>query len=255
MNDLYPASSVAATPEYVLSVIRDMHRQVGAIDPDIDTSEDLSFDTTVAEWRDACDLVGWKSLAEAYNQFWIINCSQEQWKAVLLPDNERRLRDVCQLVARHATRQMIRPVSLLGCTCCKAGAFLTVRSILSEAGANASEIAPSTLLAPYTRRYFEQFLGPISKLAPGALPPVRYRKPIYGAAVLGILLGMLWLVIGIYSELLLFTIIGALLLVFCYVMTWVASYILLPSTVTFGELRTFRDLAEVIDKEHSRTFA
>lgn len=134
-------------------------------------------------------------------------------------------------------------------------AFLTIRSILSQVGAKASEIAPSTLLVPYTRKYFEQFIGPISKLAPGALPPVRYRKPVYSAAVLGILLGMAWLVIGIYSELLLFTIIGTLLIVFCYAMTWVAAYIMLPSSVTFGELRTFRDLAEVIDKQHSRSFA
>lgn len=123
MNDLYPVKKVAATSEYVLSVFCDMHRQVGEYDPDIDTSVELSFDTTIEEWRDACDLLDWRSLAKAYNQFWNIECSQEQWKAVLVPENEKRLGDVCQLIARHATRPVIRPVSLLGCTCSKAGPF------------------------------------------------------------------------------------------------------------------------------------
>ena len=41
-------------------------------------------------------------------------------------------------------------------------AFLTIRSLLYKSGAPAGEIAPSTRLAPYARRFADVFLGPLS---------------------------------------------------------------------------------------------
>ena len=57
-----------ATPEFVLEVVRDSHRQQCAYDPEADPSAQLSFDTTVAQWRDACDLVGTKGLGVALDE-------------------------------------------------------------------------------------------------------------------------------------------------------------------------------------------
>ena len=80
-----------------------------------------------------------------------------EWHAVLEPPRFRRLAEVCQLIASRAARPVIRPSRLLGSTCGPAGAFLTIRSLLHEAGAPADEIAPSTPLAHFTRRFARCF--------------------------------------------------------------------------------------------------
>ncbi len=141
MDVRYPTIDEPATPEYVLTVLRDMHRQQCQHDPEADPGAVPSFDTTVAEWRDACDLLGWRQLGHAYNQVWGIACSDDEWRAVLEPARQRRLADVCQLLAARAARPVIRPSRLLGNTCAPAGAFLTIRSLVHEAGAPAGEIA------------------------------------------------------------------------------------------------------------------
>jgi len=44
----------------------------------------------------------------------------------------------------------------------------------------------------------------------------------------------------------LLTIAGVFLIVSCYALTWYSAICLLPASVQFGELKTFRDLAIVI---------
>lgn len=246
MDIRYPTADEPATPEYILAVLRDMHRQQCQYDPEADPGAVLSFDTTVAEWRDACDLLEWRELGRAYNQLWDISCSDDDWRAVLEPAGQRRLADVCQLIAARAARPAIRPSRLLGSECASAGAFLTIRSQLHEAGAPAGEIAPSTPLAPYTRRFAEVFLGPVSRLAPGALPLVQIRTPVYDAAIWGMLAAIVCLLVGTCSGVPLLTVAGAVLFAACYAFTWYAARRLLPASVEFGELRTFRDLAIVV---------
>jgi hypothetical protein len=242
----YPTLDQPATPEYILAVLRDMQRQQCQHDPEANPGALLTFGTTVAEWRDACDLLEWRDLGRAYNQLWRISCSDSEWHEALEPARQKRLADVCRLIAGRAVRPVIRPSRLLGSTCAPAGAFLTIRSLLHEAGASADEIAPSTPLAPYTRRFAEMFLGPVSRLAPGALPLVRIRTPVYHAAVWGILVALVCLVVGACSGAHLMTVAGVVLFAAGYALTWYAARCLLPASVEFGELRTFRDLAVVV---------
>ena len=122
MDIHYPTIDKPATPEYVLAVLRDMHRQQCQHDPEADAHAVLSFDTTVAEWRDACDLLEWQQLGRGYNQFWGIACSDGESARVLEPPRFRRLADVCQLIASRAARPVIRPSRMSGSTCAPAGA-------------------------------------------------------------------------------------------------------------------------------------
>ena len=248
MDVRYPTIAKPATPEYVLAVIRDMHWQQCQYDPEADPSSVLSFDTTVAEWRDACDLLGWRKLGPAYNQLWGIFCSDAEWRAVLEPARQRRLADVCRLIASRAVRPLIRPSRLSGTGCVPAGAFLTIRSLLHEAGAPAAEIAPSTRLGPYTRRFAGVFLGPISRVAPGVLPPVRIRTPVYEAAILGLWVAGVSLVVGACTGVNLLTVAGGVLFASSYALHWYAAKCLLPASVEFGELQTFRELAIVVSE-------
>ena len=246
MDVRYSTVDASATPEYVLAVLQDMHRQQCQFDPEADPRAVLSFDTSVAQRRDACDLLGWRERGCAFNPLFGISCSDAEWGAVLEPAGQRRLADVCQLIAVRAVRSVIRPSQLLGRTCAPAGAFLTIRSLLHEAGAPAGEIAPSTPLAPYTRRFAEVFLGPVSRLAPGALPPVWIRTPVYDAAIWGLLVAPVGVVAGLCSGAHLFTVAGVAVFASCHALTWYAARYLLPASVEFGELRTFRDLSLVV---------
>jgi hypothetical protein len=127
-----------------------------------------------------------------------------------------------------------------------AGAFLTIRSMLHEAGAYAEEIAPSTLLAPYTRQYAGLFLGPISWLAPGTLPMVWVRQPLRDAGLLSFPIGVALSIIGGCSGLDLLVAFGILVVITGFALAWIDALWLAPASVEIGDLRTFRDLARVI---------
>jgi hypothetical protein len=203
MDDHYPTIDEPATADYVLAVLRDEHRQQCRYDNMADPDITLSFETTITEWGEACDLVGWRELGQALNQAWDIACSDAEWRTVLDPGppHRPRLSDLCELIARHATRRRIRPARLLGSECSSAGAFLTIRSLLRQLGANVDELSPSTPLAEYTRRHGGLFLGPISRLAPGCLPPVDIRStPAREVAFWGVIAGALCTVVGTCSE-------------------------------------------------------
>ena len=242
----YPTIDEPATPEYVLAVLRDSHRQQCQYDPTAEPSAILAPETTIAEWREACDLIAWKQLGHALNGLWGIACSDAEWREVLVPASTKQLSGVCRLIAGHAIRPGIRSARLFGSTCAAAGAFLTIRSLLHEAGAPGEGIAPSTPLAPYTRRYPLVFLGSISRLAPGSLPLVRIRNPVYDAAMRGFLPGILCLLIGLCGGWPPLSIVGFLLLASSLALSWFATSFLLPASVEFGEIRTFRDLAVVV---------
>lgn len=253
MNPNYAPIDDPATPDYVLAVLRDEHRQRCQFDPDADPRVVLSLDTTVREWRKACDLLKWwRDLGRALNAMWDVSCTDAEWYDVLEPAEERRLADVCRLIAARATRPTIRPAPLLGTTCASAGTFLTIRSLLHDSGAPAHEIAPSTPLAPYTREHPEVFLGPVSRLAPGALPPLRYRShPLQVASLWGMFVSFVGLAVGQYFVMYSLALAVVALFSSCIALHWYAAKRLLPASVAFGDLRTFGDLARVVREASS----
>jgi hypothetical protein len=252
MNLHYPTIDEAATPAYILTVIQDMHRQQCQHDPEANPEAVLTPETTVADWREACDLVGWRKLGRAYNQMWGIDVPENEWREVLEPSDQKRLSDVCQLIARYACRPGVRPAGLFGHTCTRAGAFLTIRSLLRQAGASVKDIRPSTPLEPYVRRYTGVFLDPVSRLAPGSLPPVRIRNSmICNVANCGVIAGLLCWLAGVFSGSDLLSSVGGMLFVSSFLGRYAACYCL-PTSVEFGELRTFRDLAIAISEGAER---
>ena len=241
----YPTVSEPATPEYVLEVLRDQHRQQCEYDPAAESAE-LTLESTVAEWREACDLIQCPGLGRALNICWGVSIPDSEWWKVLEPSSTRRLRGVCELLARHVQRHQVRPARLLGSSCDTAGTFLTIRSLLADAGAPSEEIRPSTLLAPYTRRYPGVFLGPMSELSPGALPPVRVHTPVYNAALCVVLVGGLPFFTGMLFNATDVAWAGGILFAVGYVSLWIAACFVLPASVEFGDLRTFGDLVRTL---------
>jgi hypothetical protein len=250
MDDHYPPILCEASADDILAVLRDMHRQQCTHDPEANPEISLSYESTIAEWRDACDLLPWAKLAEGMNGYWSVDIPAERWRETLEPAKQRRLRGVCDLLAGQAKLPRIRAASILGATCVPAGAFLTIRSYLADAGADVSEVGPSTALREYTRRYPGVFLGPVSQLAPGALPLVKIRTPVYDAFIVGMLVAWVgtWvgMIVGLCSGWFGIVILPVVLFVACYADVWTIGRWVLPASVEFRGLETFRDLAKVI---------
>ena len=239
-----------ATPGYVLAVLRDQHRHVCSHDPAANPNVDLTFDSTVAEWREAVDLLEWRPLAAALDEMWGLNRSEKHWRAVLEPAGERTLRDVCEFIAAGAVRPAVVPVTIAGSACPKAGAFLAVRGLLVECGlppAEARRIGPSTPLAGYTRRFGGELLWRLGRLTPGVLPRVAVDDPVHDAAVTVCVVGWLCLMAGSAWVVRLWplALFGGGLFAVGQLVAWSGS-VWPPGAVTFGELRTFRDLAEAL---------
>ena len=239
------------TPEFVLSFFNDWYRKVWQSVYDREPPEPLTFETTIEDWFIDDDFLTWSSVAYRMNRIWGVSIPLKEWKAVLSPVGKKTLAGVCQLISQHARVPVIRERSFFGKPCRSASTFLTIRALLQEAGVDVSEIRPSTSLEEYARQHWELFWGEFTMLAPGALPPCRFVKTRQqeieetlfqigtGLVILGLILGM------IDPLVLFFPLILCLLLlvrIFCFPA-------LGPSYVYFGELKTFRDLSELIARQ------
>ncbi|MGD0814751.1 MAG: hypothetical protein ABSA83_14190 [Verrucomicrobiota bacterium] len=246
MNADYPAQEVPATPEYILAVIKDSYRQQCQYDPEVEKGVLLTFESTIQEWRKACDLLDWRQLAKAMNAWFKTDFLDEQWKAVLEPAKEKKLRGVCELLATKAKRLEIKP---FGNACVNAGIFLTVRSLLKRAGSHET-IKPSTPIAPFFRNYLERFMNEIGRIEPGALPPVRLHNPFYVYSCWAFLLGLGICGIGSFLSPLI-TIFGVCFTGLAYTAHWIAAKSR-PKKVEFGSIETFGDLTLLIAKTRTQ---
>ena len=235
-----------ATAEYVLSVLADQHRQQCRFDPEAESDIDLNFEATVADWRDACDLLPWRKLAHALNESWGMRRTEEEWHAVLEPAGVRSLRDVSEFIAASVSMPVLTPLGFLGASCHEASAFMAIRAALFAAGASVEKLRPSSPLAPFSRSYLHVFFNDIAKLAPGVLPPVTIRTPHYNAALLGSAISLLALTGASVSGAYLIAIPCGFLVIASYAMHWIAAKCAKPASVEFGDLKTFRDLSRLI---------
>lgn len=228
-----------------------MHRHTSQFDPCVDRKVDLTLETTVQAWREACDLLPWRELRRAYNEYFGIHPTDTEWQVVLEPSHKRSLREVCEFVAARAVRLRVRPAGLLGVRCAAAGIFLATREFLQSAGEDVREIAPSTPLSEYTRRHAMRLLQQSVLWAPGALPPVRIVHRMYERATLGLLIGYGCAFAGLAA----WALTGSLLtLLFAFVPMVLAHAAVsfaaksLPDSVDFGDLKTFCDWSVAISR-------
>lgn len=163
--------SVPTTPEFILSVQRELQRYQYEYGEDDDIADvELTLASTVEFWGCECELVGWKELGRCLNSEWQIEASDAEWKSVLLPEKERTLGDVCRFIVERGGRQYImQPSHLLGSDCQKGGVFLAIKELLKRAGADITQLRPSSDITPYMKKYANVF-GRLMRLAPGKLP-------------------------------------------------------------------------------------
>ena len=262
MNYYRPPARIPATPEYVLEVLLDQLRQFYAFEWEMYEPVELTFETTIAELCEPDDFRDSRQLGRRIDEVWNLGHSDSEWRAVLQPADKRTLRDLCDFIAKGSLRPDIRPLRLLGTDCRPAGAFLAIRSILSDYGANVESLRPSTPLEDYTSHYPEVFLGPIARLAPNTIPSVHRIRPPWRSWIIdrcidGVLIASLiasialLLQIGPDPEAVKYSVISGVLL---FGSTILAGSIVsgrrtrrLPK-LEFGTLQSFRDLSMTISE-------
>jgi len=233
--------------EDVLACIRDSYRFAEELDPESEPGIDLTFESTIDEWRSACDLLGASELGVALNDWFGIAVGATEWRAVLEPAAECRIRGVCDVVSHHAAqRPALRPFPIAGHDCLEAGAFLTLRTALTDAGLPAAEVRPSTALAVVARHDLGGLVRVLGKFAPGVLPVPPFRTTWGTKVVLASF--VLWLLAPIVGNRWYAGVAG---------LTWLAGMVAVSwsderqaPVVDFGEVRTFGDLARRIADHH-----
>lgn len=227
------------TPDYVLEVIRDSYRHQVQYDPEAEPGVNLAFDSTVADWRCACDLLVCKPLGRALGSEWGFHATDEAWRQVLEPPKQRRLIDVCAFIASQVVRPVARPSKLLGSLCQSGGTFFAVREALRVAGAKVEGLRPSSPLQPLLSKYPGVFLGPVSRLAPNRLPPVKLvsrRRSFFAMTFLGFFVAIFAL--GYLGHPFL------LLLSACLALASFGLFVSSPIRFELPGVETFRDLVE-----------
>lgn len=262
----FPLGYEPATPQYVLDVMRSLYGDA-PIQHDSMPSGILELSTPISDWLDAWLLDdaafgSWqRNLAKWSNEWWGVDITFDEWRPLLCDARKQTIGDLCKMLASHVQRPVLRPAVVFGRSCEQAGAFLAMRSILNRTGAEGEDIAPSTLLAPYTRRYVQILERHFHRVAPDRLPQpkvvrnvgVRYSVVVVFVSILFVALSipLTWLAGFFVLPPTFFT--GLAVLVgfagVCAILatlSGVAFNDLPPESVTFGNLRTFRDLARCL---------
>lgn len=257
-----PPISRRLSPEDVLAIFVEMHRQGVGLET-CDPEATIGFSTTVAEWREACDLLPVGELGTGYNSYFEIDLTRAEWGGVLEPEREKTLREVCDLVATRALKPKFEEMFLLGRPCPAASLFLTIRRELESAGWDTRELCPSSSLEPFLQGS-NTLLSILIRLAPGRIPRAVLQHGrtstvvgrMFAYATLAGLVGAVLVTVGFgiaslsrieFAGAWYFTALAAAaVLVMLSITGMVAVEYVQPPRVVLGDLRTFRELCRAI---------
>lgn len=251
MEFQYPIIKTSASPEYVLRVLLDqvhLERNVESV-----SQIEVTLDSPIQLLYEACEFDTFDYMF--YTTLGWFDLDFSDWFHTLLTTEMKTTRDFCELIATRVTMPIISLSSFCGQTCRPASVFLTIRSMLHDAGVDVAGVAPSTPLKEYTRKNLDLFLGPIAKLSPGSLPQFEVNDAGFQRLEL---IKDLWhlptlvgfFVMGRSPGFFIFTITMLLIL---YLMVEIQSKDKIVS-VKIGDMRTFRDLSEKIAAHPSVQF-
>jgi hypothetical protein len=163
------------SPEEILQIINDFYNCQSQCDPVVYPGAELTFNTTISEWRDICDLVEPRDLAKYYYDLFKLESPIEEFEKILIWEGKNKLADFCMYIAEHAQKEEIKPIISMGITCHEAAIFKTLISKLKQYNINTDEIKPSSDFVPLFKRYPDEFLIEVNKLAPGSLTNFDYK--------------------------------------------------------------------------------
>ena len=145
-------------------------------DPVVNKGMDFNYESSIFDWRDACDLIEPKKLAKVYHQSFNLNRPISELEDILIDENNRTVSDFCEYISKHAERQKIEPIRLLGQKCQTASIFRTLKQNLSNNGADTNDIKPSSEINPFFMKYGGLLVDEVNKIAPGTMSEFDYKS-------------------------------------------------------------------------------
>ena len=77
-------------PEEILQIIRANYiQQQQQFDEIVLKGQELTFETTISEWSDICDLVETAELWRYLNYYFHLEADRERWMTILEPDDKQ----------------------------------------------------------------------------------------------------------------------------------------------------------------------
>lgn len=234
------------TPDEVLAIFKANYLQQQQFDPEVELGENLNFSTTIAEWRNICDLQEPFKLSDYFNYFFELDFPQDKWLSILLPEKLKTLGDVCGFISENATKPLIRPVKLFGSDCQTAAIFKHLMNRFALKGIDTKKIKPSSPLEPFAKNNLGLLTVETNKISPFTLPPVEYKANIfYRVGTSLFVIGFLTMIASIWLSNLIWIIV--LLFSSGILLCWIGSKFN-PTKASFKGLDTFRDLINRIDQ-------
>jgi hypothetical protein len=248
VNDTIPLRMRRLTADEVLASLIDVY----AFNANVNNSApyctgDVNADMTVEEY---CDDMEFSDIRIFLNHWFDLALTREEVWAVGTPAPQQTLRDLCQFLATRIEVPAIEPFTILGKPRQSAGAFLTIRTILAQAGADVSRLAPSSPLGPYLRNHFMVFARDISKLSPGRFPRIEEpERPTISlkwvSVIIAVVVGFVALALSVEREALnwCFTVLVALLAAALF-LHWVYRKLVRSANPELPGVHDFRDLVD-----------
>lgn len=238
MSPDYPLDYEPATQGYVLAVLRTSFPTL---------TRDTALDDFLLDADESATNA--RHLSKLFNQAFHLQVPTSDWWEAFPAISNRTVGDLCDFLAQHARRPVIRPWRHVSGESLPAGAFLTVRSILTQFGAKPDEITPSVPLKSVLPWYSDRLIWELQLLSPGNLPRYSETRPVQtiGCAVFGlsVVAGFLGVVLGRFgfaNAALSLTGLTCFGIALGFLLHFLGSA-LPPRRVSFGDLHTFRDLA------------
>jgi hypothetical protein len=233
-------------PTVILQIIHANYRQQQQYDDIVLKDQEFTFDTTIADWRNICDLVDTSELWKYLNYYFRLDLDRESWMTILEPEDKKTLGDLCNFISSHADKEIIRPTKLFGSNCETAAMFKSLIAKLKDRGVDIFDIRPSSQLEPLVKKYKSVLIEEINQIDPTVLPPVNYKTNWVYKWGLRTFMTLLFVSFFLaYKESKWAWLTGGISLV-GYIMTWIGAG-LKPKQASFTDIHTVADLVRRIN--------
>ncbi|MDL2141139.1 hypothetical protein QQY79_01290 [Flavobacterium tructae] len=146
-------NTIRYTSSEIFEIFKEQHRLCSSLDPETDESFVLKTNTEIRDWRRAGDLVKWDKLAEFLSREFRINETSEKWDSILNPEKKKTLGDLCDFLSTTAEKEIINPIKILGNECLSAATFIALKRNLKDKGVDVADLRPSTKIKDFLDVY------------------------------------------------------------------------------------------------------
>jgi hypothetical protein len=159
----------------ILEILTSSYNLQAEFDPVVIKGMELSFQTTIFDWRDTCDLIEPKKLANIYYESFNLKTPISELEKLFLDEDKTTILDFCEYISEHAEKQNIEPLKLLGQNCQTASLFKALKQNLTEKGADTSSLKPSSEINPFFLKYGGILTDEVNRIAPGTISQFEFK--------------------------------------------------------------------------------